>query len=72
MTQNARVTTTTVTQTANELLGSKEKTLYYLIVETTKGKMVINVGDKTHKAVTELTDVTTKIQFEKPEKGGNK
>lgn len=65
-TNNARITGTNVTQTANEVLGTKEKTLYYLIVEVEgKEKLVINVGEKTHNAVLELTkpkDVTTKIE----------
>lgn len=49
------IETTTVTQTANEILGKKENTLYYLIVKNKKGeKLVINVGEKTHKGVQEL------------------
>lgn len=59
---NATVKTTTVTQSANEVLGTKEKTLYYLIIETAKGKLTINVGDKTHKQVTDLTNVVTKLE----------
>lgn len=69
---NAKVTGTTVAQTANELLGKKAQDLYYLIVETGKGKLVINVGEKTYRQVIELTDVTTKLQFEKPEGGAKK
>lgn len=52
---NAQVTTTTVTQSANKELGTSEKTLYYLIIENTNGKEIINVGEKTHKKITELT-----------------
>lgn len=53
---NAKVTTTKVTQTANEVLGTGEKTLYYLILEVEgKEKMVVNVGEKTHDKVLELT-----------------
>lgn len=53
---NAKVTTTKVTQTANEVLGTAEKTLYYLILEVEgKEKMVVNVGEKTHDKVLELT-----------------
>lgn len=53
---NAKITTTSITQTSNEILGTEEKTLYYLIIEVQgKEKLVINVGDKTHKKVTELT-----------------
>lgn len=55
MTNNAKVTTTSVTQTANELLGKKEATLYYLIIENEKEKIIINVGEKTHNQVKKLT-----------------
>lgn len=58
---NAKITTTKVTQTANEVLGTKEKTLYYLIVEVEgKEKLVINVGEKTHDKVLELTTIKEK------------
>lgn len=49
------VNTTTVSQSANEVLGTKEKKLYYLIIETDKGKLIINVGEKTHDEVKKLT-----------------
>lgn len=52
---NATVTTTSVTQTGNEVLGTKEKKLYYFIVETPKGKLVVNVGEKTHDEIRRLT-----------------
>lgn len=52
---NAQVNTTTVTQTANELLGTAAKKLYYLIIKTDKGQLVINVGEKTHNEVQKLT-----------------
>lgn len=52
---NANVKTTSVVQTANETLGTETKTLYYLIIETTKGKSIINVGKKTHDKINELT-----------------
>lgn len=73
MQNNASVTTTTVTQTANQLLGTKEKTLYYLIIETPKGKLVINVGNKTHEQVQVLTDKVTNMKFatETKQIGGN-
>lgn len=59
---NAKITTTSVTQTANEILGTKEKKLYYLLIETAKGKMQLNVGEKTHDEVKKLTEVVTKIE----------
>lgn len=49
-----KIATTTVTQTANAILGTKEKTLYYLIIENSKEKMIINVGEKTNKLVEKL------------------
>lgn len=72
------IKTTTVTQTGNEVLGTKEKSLYYLIVENILGtKLVINVGEKTHDGVKEMitreenllkaeeeAKAQTKIEFE--------
>lgn len=49
------VKTTSVTQSANEMLGTKDKTLYYLIIGEGETKVTINVGEKTHKAVNNLT-----------------
>lgn len=50
-----KIAVTSVTQTASEILGTKEKKLYYLIVENDKGgKLVINVGEKTHNEVEKL------------------
>lgn len=69
---NAQLTTAVVTQSAAPELGMAEKKLYYLVVETAKGKMQINVGEKTHNQVKALTDVVTKIQIAEPEKGGKK
>lgn len=63
-----KISTTSVQQTANEVLGTPEKKLYYLIVENSKGKkLVINVGQKTHDSVQELTKDETA-----PEKGSKK
>lgn len=54
---NASVQTTSVTQTGNEVLGTKEKNLYYLIIKNEKGgQLVINVGQKTHDEVKKLTN----------------
>lgn len=52
---NANIQTTTVTQSANELLGKKEQKLYYLVIKTATETMTINVGEKTHDAVVKLT-----------------
>lgn len=68
---NANVQTTYVEQTANELLGTKAKRLYFLVIETPNGKLQINVGQKTHDEVVKLTvprETSTKIQIEKPAK----
>lgn len=49
------VVTTSVTQSANEVLGTKEKNLFYLIIGEGENKVTINVGEKTHNQVKELT-----------------
>lgn len=56
MKTNANVKTTSITQTANELLGKKETKFYYLIIETELGIKYINVGEKTHNEVKKLTE----------------
>lgn len=69
MQNNANVQTTSVTQTANELLGTGEKTLYFLVLETPAGKMTINVGKKTNDEVKKLTaprDEKTTVQVLPP------
>lgn len=55
MPNNANVQTTSVQQTANELLGTPAKELFFLVLETPAGKMTINVGKKTHDEVKRLT-----------------
>lgn len=68
---NANVQTTSVTQTANELLGTPEKTLYFLVISTPVGKLQINVGKKTHDDVQRLTvprETKTEINILPPEK----
>lgn len=67
MKPNAEIFTTSVTQSANELLGKKEQKLFYLIVKTAKGALTINVGQKTHDEVQRLTEVVTSIQIAPPE-----
>lgn len=50
-----KIKTTSVTQSANEVLETKEKKLYYLIVENSRGeKLTINVGQKTHDEIKKL------------------
>lgn len=68
MKPNAEVSTTFVEQTANELLGTPSKKLFYLVIETPKGKTMLNVGEKTHNSVKELTNTVTNLQFEEPQK----
>ena len=53
---NAHVQTTFVEQSANEVLGTKSKKLYFLIMETPVGKLQINVGEKTYNEVKRLTE----------------
>lgn len=53
--KNAQVKVAKVVQTGNEEFGLKEKTLYYLAIITDKGKMQINVGEKTYLDVQKLT-----------------
>lgn len=63
---NAHVQSTSVTQTANEVLGSPEKVLYFLVIETPVGKVQLNVGKKTHDEVKRLTvprETSTKIDI---------
>lgn len=72
---NAHVKTASVTQSGSEELGMKEKTLYFLVIETPVGKLQINVGQKTHDEVKRLTaprDEKTVINVAKEEKGGKK
>lgn len=64
---NANVQTTSIKQTSNELLGTPEKELYFLVIETPKGKLTINVGKKTHDQIKELT---VPMEPEKPKKVG--
>lgn len=70
-----KIQTTTVTQTSNEVLGTPEKKLYYLIITNEKNeKLVVNVGEKTHDGVKKLLgedETKLKIEEEKP-KGGKK
>lgn len=52
-----KIQTTTVTQTANDILGTPVKELHYLIVENQKGeKLIVNVGKKTRDQVKKLLE----------------
>ena len=48
------VNVTSTTQKGNEVLGTNDKTLYYLILGEGENKTVINVGEKTFNNVKEL------------------
>lgn len=73
-----KIETTTVTQTGNAVLGTEEKSLYYLIVTANEGKtfaekLIINVGQKTHDKVKSMMEkeeqtkpVENNTQDEKP------
>lgn len=66
---NANVQTTSVQQTANELLGTAAKELYFLVIETPVGKLTINVGKKTHDQVKNLTvprETSTTLTIDNP------
>lgn len=52
---NAHVQVTTVTQTASEVLGTKEKTLWFMVLETPNGKMQMNIGEKSYNEIKRLT-----------------
>lgn len=50
-----KVSVTSVTQTGNKILGTEDKTLYYLIIGEGENKVVINVGLKTYESIKKLT-----------------
>lgn len=53
---NAQLTAKTImTKTLNKKLEEEEKEQHYLIIETDKGRYIINVGKETVKKVNELT-----------------
>lgn len=53
------VNTTKVKQEANAVLGTNEKTLYYLLIGSGENKAVINVGEKTYATVSKLVATAT-------------
>jgi hypothetical protein len=64
-----KVTTATVQQTANEVLGAAAKTLYYLVIENDKKeKHIINIGEKTHNKIQELIKQETPAKQKEPAK----
>lgn len=50
------VNVTSVTQSANEVLNTKEKKLFYLLIGEGDTKTLINVGEKTYNNVKKLID----------------
>lgn len=65
-----KIETTTVNQLANEMLGTKNKELYYLIISNEKGgKLVVNVGEKTHNEVKRLQNEELNKEPEPVRKG---
>lgn len=52
------VTITTTSQLANEVLGTPNKTLHYLILGEGNNKVIINVGEKTNLSVMKLLNET--------------
>lgn len=54
---NATVKVTTVTQAGNEVLGTKDKTLWYVIIETDKGKMNIGIGETNYNKLQDLLSI---------------
>lgn len=51
-----KVTVTSVTQAGNKILGTEDKTLYYLIIGEGEEKIVINIGLKSYEAIKKLTE----------------
>lgn len=52
---NAHVQVTYVEQTANEVLGTKAKKLWFIVIETPNGKYQMNVGEKSYEEINRLT-----------------
>lgn len=52
--ENCKLRVTYVTQLGNAELGTPDKLLYYLILETKKGKRVVNIGQKTYDEIFKL------------------
>lgn len=55
------VTVAKTTQSAIPELEQKEKTLYYLVIGEGEGKLIINVGEKTH---TQVAKILSKVDQE--------
>lgn len=51
---NAHVQVTYVEQTANEVLGTQAKKLWFLVLETPQGKYQMNVGEKSYETISKL------------------
>lgn len=51
---NAHVKVAAVKQSGNEEFGMKEKTLWFVSIETPQGKLQMNIGEKSHKTLQEI------------------
>lgn len=68
MEHNAKLTAVKTSQGAIPELGREGKEIYFLQIETTKGKHLMNVGKETYEKVTNLTNGQTTTGLEKPAK----
>ena len=49
--QTVQVQTTMITQAGNEILGTPDKILYYLVIKKGDKKRILNIGKATHDMV---------------------
>lgn len=55
-----KVTTTSITQTGNEMLGRADKTTYYVVIDDGKEKVVIRCGEENHKKLQTMLNTENK------------